>query len=282
VVELTAGDARYRDDSGTSDPAVAAALTAYATGAGGEHAVLAALADCRLLVPVVAVRADELAEPATDASPAADPDGPPEGPASTAGGPASTAGGPANTAGGSACTSVLGAGGLPVHGEKVSEVAMPSIIGRDGRPALPAFTSVEAVRRWQPTARPVPVPASDVWQSAVQESCAVVIDIAGPVPVVVEGARLAALAAGAQAPAMHADPDVWQHVAAAAAEVAPGIRVRLSPPPDGLDFTLELAPPAGAARPVPEDAASQIADAAMARLADRVRLGVAVVVQAPG
>ena len=268
MAELTAGDARYRDDSGTSDPAVAAALTAYAAGVGGEHAVLAALADCRLLVPVVAVRADELAEWATEASPGAD--------------PAGTAGGSAGTAGGSACTTTLDAGGLPVHGEKVSEVAMPSIIGRDGRPALPAFTCVEAVRRWQPTARPVPVPASDVWQSAVQDSCAVVIDIAGPVPVVIEGARLVALAAGAQAPAMHADPDVWQQVAAAAAKVAPGIRVRLSPAPDGLDFTLELAPPAGASRPVPEDAASQIADAAMARLADRVRLGVAVVVQPPG
>jgi SseB protein N-terminal domain len=173
-------------------------------------------------------------------------------------------------------------GGVPFGGEKASEMAMPAIVGRDGRRAMPAFTSAEAVSRWQPSARPVPVPASGVWQSAAQESMAVVIDIAGPVPLVVEGARLAALAAGAQAPGMHADPDVWQQVAAVAAEIAPGIRVRLSPPEDGLDFTLELAPPAGATRPVPDEVASRIADGSAARLGGRVRAGIAVVVQPPG
>jgi hypothetical protein len=125
------------------------------------------------------------------------------------------------------------------------------------------------------------VPAPGVWQSAVQESCAVVIDIAGPVPIVVEGARLQALASGAQAPAMHQDPDVWQQVAAAAAEIAPGIRVRLTEGRGGLDFTLELAPPAGAARPVPDEMASQIADAAAAGLGGRVRAGIAVLVRPP-
>jgi hypothetical protein len=243
MVELTAGDARYRDDHGGADPAVATALAAYAAGTGGEHAVLVALADSRLLVPVVAVLADE-------------PPGQGE--------------------------ELAGARRLPTQGEKASEMAMPSIIGRDGRPALPAFTCVDAVRRWQPAARPVPVPAAGVWQSAVQESCAVVIDLAGPVPLAIEGARLAAMAAGLQPPPMHKDPDVWELVAAAAAEVAPGIRVRISPATDGLDFTLELAPPAGATRPVPEQAASRIAGAAAARLAGRVRVGIALIVQPPG
>jgi len=245
MAELTAGDARYRDDHGDADPAVAAALAAYAAGTGGEHAVLVALAGSRLLVPVVAVRADEQTVLADEQ------------------------------------TETLGPRGLPVHGEKVSEVAMPSIIGRDGRPALAAFTCLDAVRRWRPAARPVPVPALGVWQSAMQESSAVVIDIAGPVPLAIEGARLAAMAAGARVPAMHEDPDVWQQVAAAAGEVAPGIRVRLSPAPEGVDFTLELAPPAGVTRPVPPHTASQIADAAMERLAGRVRAGIAVIVQPP-
>lgn len=248
VADLSGGDARYRADHGDADPAVAAALTAYAAGTGGEHAVLQALADSRLLVPVVAVIADELAQPGSGAIP--DP--------------------------------IAGAGGPPVQGEKASEMAMPAIVGRDGRRAVPAFTSADAVRRWQPEARPVPVPAAGVWQSAVQESCAVVIDIAGPVPLVVEGARLATLAAGQQAPGMHEDPDVWQQVAAAAAEIAPGIRVRLSPGHGGLDFTLELAPPAGATRPVPDEMASQIADTAAARLSGRVRAGIAVLVRPPG
>ena len=257
MAELTAGDARYRDDHGDADPAVAAALAAYADGTGGEHAALVALAECRLLVPVVAVRADE---PTGQAAEVADGGSPPP----------------------DSGHESLGPRGLPVHGEKTSDIAMPLIIGRDGRPAVPAFTCLDAVRRWQPAARPVPVPALGVWQSAVQEPAAVVIDIAGPVPLAIEGARLSAMAAGAQPPAMHEDPDVWQQVAAAAAEVAPGIRVRLSAAPDGLDFTIELAPPAGATRPVPRHAAGQIADAATARLAGRVRAGVAVVVQPPG
>jgi hypothetical protein len=255
--ELTAGDERFRDDRGEADPAVAAALEAYAAGTGAEHAVLTALADSRLLVPVIAVLADE-----------ADEQAPPD----------------VSQAGRGDATNGMGAGNprLPLQGEKASEMAMPAIVGRDGRRALPAFTSAEAVRRWQPSARPVPVPAAGVWQSAAAESWAVVIDIAGPVPLVVEGARLAALAAGTQAPRMHEDPDVWHEVAAAAAEIAPGIRVRLSPPPEGLDFTLELAPPAGAAQQVPDEIASRIANEATVRLGGRVRAGIAVLVQAPG
>jgi hypothetical protein len=94
--------------------------------------------------------------------------------------------------------------------------------------------------------------------------------------VTVEGTRLAALAAGRAVPDMHEDPDVWNLVAAAAGSVAPGIRVRLGPPQDGAAFTLELAPPRGAAGRVDPDVAANIADAAYARLAGRVRSGIAV------
>jgi hypothetical protein len=247
VVSLTAGDERFRDDRGAADPAVAAALAAYAAGAGTEQAALTALAAARLLVPIVAILADDpaISEPAG-----------------------------AGPAGREAAVPHSG-------GEKASEMAMPAIIGLDGRKALPAFTSVQALQRWQADARPVPVPASGVWQSAVQESCAVVVDIAGPVPIAVEGARLAALAADAPVPAMHEDPDVWQAAAAAAGEVAPGIRVRLSPPVNGLDLTLELAWPDGATEPVPAELASRIADALTARLAGRLRNGLAVQLQPP-
>jgi hypothetical protein len=246
MAELMAGDARFRDDHGAADPAVASALAAFAEGTGGEHAVLVALADSRLLVTVVAVLADDDAGAGAQAG----------------------RDGLAGRDGAEPAT-------LP-PGEKSSEMAMPEIVGRDGRRALPAFTSVETLQRWRATARPVPVPAAGVWQSAVQESRAVVIDIAGPVPVVVEGSRLAALAAGGDVPGMHEDPDVWRQVAAAAAEVAPGIRVRLSQPNGGLDFTLELAPSAGSTELVPEHIASRIADAVHDRLPGRIRSGIAV------
>jgi hypothetical protein len=248
MADLTAGDERFRDDHGAADPAVAAALAAYAAGTGGEHAALVALAGSRLLVPLVAALAADAVNGEADVA------------ADGADGTAKGRGGP----------------GQVRAGDKGSEMAMPEIIGRDGRRALPAFTSADAVQRWRPAARPVPVPAAAVWQSAVEASAAVVIDIAGPVPLVVEGTRLTALAAGGSQPGMHEDPDVWQQVAAAAAEIAPGIRVRLSPPNGGLDFTLELAPPAGSPGLVPEDLAERIADAVHDRLPGRIRSGIAV------
>jgi hypothetical protein len=76
---------------------------------------------------------------------------------------------------------------------------------------------------------------------------------------------------------MHEDPDVWQLVAAAAGRVAPGIRIRLSAPPPGAEFTLELAPPAGVSGLVPEDVATQVAWVAREQLSDRVRSAVAVI-----
>jgi hypothetical protein len=51
----------------------------------------------------------------------------------------------------------------------------------------------------------------------VADGCAVVIDVAGPVPLAVEGHRLAALAAGQPVPPLHEDPDVHAAVAAAVA-----------------------------------------------------------------
>ena len=99
--------------------------------------------------------------------------------------------------------------------DKNSEMALPTLIGNDGRAAIIAFTGLAALAGWRPGARPIPVEAGQVWQAAVAENKAVVIDVAGPVPVVVEGARLAALAAGHAPPAPHEDPDIRAEVEAA-------------------------------------------------------------------
>jgi len=245
VVELSGGDERYRDDIGEASRGVAAAMAAYEDGTGCEHTALSALAGSRLLVPVVAMAAEDPAARDTAAASvtAAGPNGP-----------------------------------VPfVAAEKRSEMAAPALVGRDGRRALVAFTCADAVRRWQPTARPVPVPAVGVFQAAAAESCAVVVDVAGPVPLAVDGARLAALADGRRPPRMHEDPDVWQRVAAAAGHVAPGIRVRLSAAAPGAEFTLELAPPPGVTGLVPEDVVARVALAVREQLADRVRSAVAVI-----
>ena len=93
-------------------------------------------------------------------------------------------------------------------GEKASEMSIPTLIGHDGRPAVPAFTCLDSLRRWRQDARPVPTEAADVWAAAVADGCAVVVDVAGPVPLAIDGARLAALASGGPVPSPAQDPDV--------------------------------------------------------------------------
>ena len=210
-----------------------AALDAYAAGRGGEHAVLAALDASRLLVPVVAVLAEE------------DPAAP---------------------------------GGL--RRDKSSEMALPTVIGTDGRAALPAFTSAATLARWRAEARPVPVPAAKVWQSGATDATAVVIDIAGPVPFAVDGARLAALAQGGPPPRPHEDPDVAALVHAALAAEPAVAAYRLLPGEDGTDLTLCLVPvpggdPAGAAF---TGAARRASERVLAGAGPRLRRGIQVAV----
>jgi hypothetical protein len=80
--------------------------------------------------------------------------------------------------------------------EKESEMALPKLVGKDGREAVLAFTSVEALARWRPDARPIQVTGAGLGRAALGEhAAAAVVDVAGPVPFVIEGALLYALAA---------------------------------------------------------------------------------------
>ena len=81
--------------------------------------------------------------------------------------------------------------------DKTSDMATVLLTGADGRQALLAFTSMATMAAWRPDARPVPVPARDAARAAVQEeAAAVVVDIAGPITVVIEGEDLHAMANG--------------------------------------------------------------------------------------
>ena len=97
--------------------------------------------------------------------------------------------------------------------EKETEMALPTLIGNDGRAAVIAFTSSDTLGSWRQDARPVPVAAARLWAAALTEADAVVVDIAGPVPLVVEGARLKRLAAGEPPPPAHEDPDIRAAIA---------------------------------------------------------------------
>ncbi|MBB2911669.1 hypothetical protein FHS43_002942 [Streptosporangium becharense] len=103
--------------------------------------------------------------------------------------------------------SEVGAHGL--RQEKESEMALPKLVGADGREAVPAFTGVESLRLWRPDARPIQATTLQVCQAAVQENAAaVVVDVAGPVPFVIEGAFLRALAAVESGTLDRLGPDV--------------------------------------------------------------------------
>lgn len=81
--------------------------------------------------------------------------------------------------------------------DKSSDMAAVLLTGADGRLALLAFTGTDALAAWNPQARPVPVSAATAAKSAVQEgAAALVVDVAGPVTLVVEGEDLHGLAAG--------------------------------------------------------------------------------------
>jgi hypothetical protein len=75
-------------------------------------------------------------------------------------------------------------------------MARPTLYGDDGRPAALAFTGLETLWRWRSDARPLPMTAREVFTEAHEAGLAVVLDVAGPVPLVVEGGVLASLAAG--------------------------------------------------------------------------------------
>lgn len=170
-------------DTGEADPAVTAALAAYAAGQATERATLAAIAATRLLVPVMAV----LTEGGEDGA------------------------------------------------EKETEMALPTLIGNDGRKAVIAFTGAETLTRWRPEARPVPVPAARLWPAVQAEQAdAVVIDVAGPVQVVIDGGRLTALASGQSPPQACEDPDIRAAIATVTTDAV------LQPGPEDADLAITI------------------------------------------
>jgi len=59
--------------------------------------------------------------------------------------------------------------------DKSQELSIVTVLGPDGRTALPVFSSVAAMNRWNPAARPIPADAPRVAQAAVSETTDVVV-----------------------------------------------------------------------------------------------------------
>ena len=79
--------------------------------------------------------------------------------------------------------------------DKDSHMSSVEFQAADGRRALLAFTGVDALTAWDPTARPVPRQVHHAAQAVLEAQYdALILDIAGPVPVAVQGALLGRLA----------------------------------------------------------------------------------------
>jgi hypothetical protein len=95
---------------------------------------------------------------------------------------------------------ILGEVELDEHGlahDKSSDMAAVLVRAADGSTGLLAFTSTETMARWDPRARPVPVTAATAATAAVQDGAeALLVDLAGPAPYVVDGDDLTRLASG--------------------------------------------------------------------------------------
>jgi hypothetical protein len=93
--------------------------------------------------------------------------------------------------------------------KKSTDMAVVTLRGADGRVALPAFGSLGRLSGWHPDARPLPITAVRAAQAALLESAdLLVLDPGGPVPFVVTGRALRALADGRVPRPPAEDPEV--------------------------------------------------------------------------
>jgi hypothetical protein len=134
-----------------------------------------------------------------------------------------------------------GSSGLP--SDKSADMAVATILGRDGRKALPVFSSIATLAAWDAGARPVPAEGARAALSAVADGCdALVVDPAGPRPAVVRRPVLWALAQGRSWVPPAQDPDVRE--AAEHALAGLGVDVACVPGLQG-DLRLRLGVPVG-------------------------------------
>ena len=110
--------------------------------------------------------------------------------------------------------------GVDTSGEHAVEtsvdMAAVTLVAPDGRRALPVFSGLDALRAWDPRARPVPVTPARAGQAAVTEGCdVVVVDVAGPATRVLRTSMVWALAQDREWLPPHDDVFVARSVGAA-------------------------------------------------------------------
>ena len=107
--------------------------------------------------------------------------------------------------------------------DKEADMALVTLTAPDGRKALPVFTSVPALQKWHPEARPVAVYAARAALSAVSEEAQLlVVDPGADVTFVVRRPAMWALAQQRAWTPSYADEEVGQAVSAAV-DVEPSV-----------------------------------------------------------
>lgn len=121
------------------------------------------------------------------------------------------------------------AGAAGLTADKQADMAMVTLKAPDGRTAMPAFTSVEALAAWHPEARPVAVYAARAALSAVAEGAELLVLDPGQATFVVRRPAVWALAQQRDWLPSYADEALEAELAAAAAGFPAVRRLALLP-----------------------------------------------------
>jgi hypothetical protein len=260
VYGKTVPDSGFSGDDGSAHREVTEALAAYRAGRLGKSELVEALTNRRLMAAVVTtvlgeepVAARAGGEPAPRRGEREPLTGGVEDRSVAAGPPAEP---------GVARVGVEPRAGRASPSEKAVEVMLITIKGSDGRIALPAFTSLDALSRWKAGARPVPASTQRVCAGALSEGAdLVVIDPAGPATVELSGAVLWALAEGRAMAPLADDPAVIGAIRDATEDMARAFSgTFLQPGADqSTDLVIQLVARAGADPAELRDAAAELA-----------------------
>jgi type III secretion system (T3SS) SseB-like protein len=250
-------DSGFSGDDGSAHPEVTEALAGYQAGRLGKSDLVEALINRRLMVAVLAIV--EAEGPA--AARVSDEPAPRREPTTGRVADRSMAAGRYGEPG-EAPVGVKPHAGPGFQVEKAAEVMLITIKGSDGRSALPAFTSLDALSRWKADARPVPASTPRVCAGALYEGAdLVVIDPAGPTTVELSGAVLWALAESRALVPLAEDPAVIGAIQEASEGMARAFSdAFLQPGADqGTDLVIQLVARPGATAAELREAASQLA-----------------------
>lgn len=111
---------------------------------------------------------------------------------------------------------------LPIAPDPDGDLSAVQVTAPDGGTGLLAFTGLDALTAWSPSARPVPCTLDEIAATAVETAArAVVIDLAGPSSLVIEADLIAELAQGRRLVELTDGGFGWLYRARAAGQSGP-------------------------------------------------------------